>query len=103
MRHRAPASGISLTNDDAALIKGMIARGDRQHDIAAWFGVNGGRIAEIAREQKFKSVKAAPTQLLPPVGPYLSGRETALLFSALNKARQALDGAEAFIRGGSNH
>jgi hypothetical protein len=98
MGHRAPASGISLTIEDTALIKGMLARGDRQHDIAAWFGVNGGRIAEIACGQKFKCVDAAPTHLLPPVGPYLSGRDTAILLSALAKARQALDGAEAFIR-----
>jgi hypothetical protein len=26
----------------------MLARGDRQHDIASYFGVNGGRIGEIA-------------------------------------------------------
>jgi hypothetical protein len=54
MAYRAPASGISLTEADAALVKGMLARGDRQHDIAAWFGVNGGRIAEISTGQKFR-------------------------------------------------
>lgn len=37
---RAPESGIRLSSADAALVKGMLARGDRQHDIAAWFGVN---------------------------------------------------------------
>ena len=41
---RANASGISLTAAHAALVKGMLKRGDRQHDIAAWFGVNGGRV-----------------------------------------------------------
>ena len=45
--NRATASGISLTETDAALVKGMLRRGDRQHDIAAWFGVNGGRIARL--------------------------------------------------------
>jgi hypothetical protein len=25
----------------------MVTRGDRHHDIAAWFGVNQGRIAEV--------------------------------------------------------
>jgi hypothetical protein len=45
MRYRAPASGIALSDEDAAIVKGMLARGDRQHDIAAWFGVIGGLIA----------------------------------------------------------
>jgi hypothetical protein len=30
----------------------MLARGDRQHDIALYFGVNGGRIGEIATGDK---------------------------------------------------
>jgi hypothetical protein len=101
MRHRATASGISLSEDNAALVKGMLARGDRQHDIAAWFGVNGGRIGEIASAQNFWHVEAAPTQLFPPPGPYLSGRDTAILIAALRKARKALDEAEDFVRGGS--
>lgn len=70
---RAPASGITLTRADAAVVKGMLARGDRQHDIAAWFGVNGGRIAEIANGEKFGDV-AAQTTDLPPPGPYIAGR-----------------------------
>lgn len=37
---KANASGHSLTNKDASIILGMVARGDREHDIAAWFGVN---------------------------------------------------------------
>lgn len=94
---RAKPSGLTLSGADAALIKGMLARGDRQHDIAAWFGVNGGRIAEIATGFKFRSVVAAPPALLPPAGPYLSGRETATLKHALQVARHALDRAEAMI------
>jgi hypothetical protein len=100
MGQRAQPSGISLTDDDAAIVKGMVARGDRQHDIAAWFGVNGGRIGEVASGRTFRHIEPAPTQLLPPQGPYLSGRETAVLIAALSKARNALDGAEAFIRAG---
>ena len=98
MRHRAPSSGLFLTEDDAAIVRGMLARGDRQHDIAAWFGANGGRIGEIALGQKFRHVEPAATQLLPPPGPYLSGRDTAVLMQAIAKARGALDTAEAFIR-----
>lgn len=83
---------------DASIVKGMLARGDRQHDIAAWFGVNGGRIGEIASGQTFHDCEPAPTQLLPPPGPYPSGRDTAVLMHAIAKARGALDTAEAFIR-----
>jgi hypothetical protein len=57
MKYRAPASGIALSEEDAAIVKGMLARGDRQHDIAAYFGVNGGRIGEIATGQKFREIK----------------------------------------------
>lgn len=45
---KAPASGISLGHRETRIVKGMLARGDRQHDIASYFGVNGGRIGEIA-------------------------------------------------------
>ena len=98
MGHRAPASGISLTDEDAAIVKGMLMRGDRQHDIAAWFGVNGGRIGEIASRHKFSDVEPVPAHLLPPPGPYLAGRDTAVLIRAISQARAALDTAEAFIR-----
>src|SRR5439155_21333563 len=49
---RTEPSGISLTEAEAAIAKGMISRGDRQHDIAAWFGVNGGRIGDISTGRK---------------------------------------------------
>jgi hypothetical protein len=99
MRYRAAPSGVSLDHEDAAIVKGMLARGDRQHDIAAWFGVNGGRIGEIAARRKFADVAAAPLAELPPPGPYPSGREAATVMQALAQAREALDRAEAFIRG----
>lgn len=97
MRHRAKSSGITLDETDAALIKGMLRRGDRQHDIAAWFGVNGGRIGEVAAGRRFRSVPAAEDEMLPPAGPYLSGRDTAVMLQALAKARSALDHAEQLL------
>ncbi len=36
---KASASGYSLTARDAPTVLGMAAREDRDHDIAAWFGV----------------------------------------------------------------
>ena len=60
----------SLSERDAAVVKGMLVRGDRQHDVAAWFGVNGGRVAEIAKGARFCWVQPAVECELPPPGPY---------------------------------
>ena len=98
MSRRARSSGISLSAADAALIKGMLHRGDRQHDIAAWFGVNGGRIAEIATGQHFKWVDLANEAELPPRGPYCSGKSAHAALVALKEARSALSDAENTIR-----
>jgi hypothetical protein len=65
---RAKASGYALKSSDAPIILGMVARDDRDHDIAAWFGVNQGRIADV-KEGKFGTPAAAPASTLPPKGP----------------------------------
>jgi hypothetical protein len=62
------ASGYKLTKQDMAIVMGMVARDDRDHDIAAWFGVNQGRIAEV-KEGKHGAIVAAPASSLPPSGP----------------------------------
>jgi len=54
-----------LSSDQASVIKGMLARGDRQQDIAAHFRLNSGRVAEISTGAKFADVPAAPSVLLP--------------------------------------
>ena len=81
---RALVSGISLTQEDASLVKGMLFRGDRQHDIASWFGVNGGRVAEISTRKKFSDV-LMQTDRLPPAGPYLTGKQSHEAKIALKK------------------
>ena len=86
---RAESSGVSLTSRDAAIAKGMLERGDRQHDIAAYFGVNGGRIAEIATGQKFSHVQPA-RENLPPPGPYLTGRQSEAAKQALTDIKVKL-------------
>ena len=98
MGQKAKASGITLTENDAAIVKGMLARGDRQHDIAAYFGVNGGRIGEIATGKSFRKIPPARIENLPKPGPYLLGKESAALLDALAAARQALDAAERRIQ-----
>ncbi len=60
-----------MSEDDARIAKGMLDRGDRQSDIAAYFGVNGGRVAEIAKGITFWWVQPAPFDQLPPSGPYV--------------------------------
>jgi hypothetical protein len=83
---RARQSGYTLLRTDAPIIMGMVARGDRDHDIAAWFGVNQGRIAEVKDGTKFGTVAAAPQDELPPRGPPgIKGR----------RLREALDRAVA--------
>jgi hypothetical protein len=64
----AKASGYSLKPADVPIIMGMVARDDRSHDIAAWFGVNQGRIKET-KDGKYGTPAAAASHLLPPKGP----------------------------------
>lgn len=97
-RRRARASGVQLTLEDASQVKGMLARGDRQHDIAAWFGVNGGRIAEVVSGKTFVDAPPASPDSLPPRGPYLSGRAASEALRALDAAKAALVAAESRIR-----
>jgi len=97
-KHRAAPSGIKLTECDAALVKAMLLRGDRQHDVAAWFGVNGGRIGEIAKGQAFSWVEPAAPEGLPPQGPYPCGREAVVAAKALAAAKNALAEAERLIK-----
>jgi hypothetical protein len=80
---------------------GMIARGDRDHDIAAWFGVNQGRIAEVKDGSQFGIIAAAPAQELPPKGPPgIKGRrlreDTQQALDALNEGK--LDSARVLLK-----
>jgi len=62
--------GVALSAIDASIVKGMLARGDKQHDIAAWFGCNAGRVADVKTGKKHRDVPSAPMHALPPPGPY---------------------------------
>ena len=97
MGRKARLGVPSLGEDDAATIKAMLARGDRQHDVAAWFGVNGGRIAEIANNSRFWWVAAADGISLPPPGPYPGAAALAIAVKALGDAQIALRAAEAVL------
>jgi|ERR1700747_3602352 hypothetical protein len=95
---RAEPSGISLTEAEAAIVKGMLSRGDRQHDIAAWFGVNGGRVGDISTGKKFAHVPAEAADQLPPPGPYLAGRDAHAAMIALEAAAETIHAALSLIR-----
>jgi hypothetical protein len=64
---KAHRSGIVVTSADVPLILAMVARGDRKHDIAAWFGLNQGRIKDI-EDGDHGSPPLAPADQLPPSG-----------------------------------
>lgn len=83
---RNRASGYSLTMVDARIVLGMQARGDRDHDIASWFGVNQGRVAEV-KEGKFGTLEAVKDQLPPKGPPGIKGRRLRL---SLEKAINSL-------------
>jgi hypothetical protein len=85
---KGKSSGISLSNRDAGMVLGMVARDDREHDIAAWFGVNQGRIAEV-KQGSHGSIVAAPAHELPPKGP--PGPKGRVLRAAVKKALTVLE------------
>jgi hypothetical protein len=83
---------MSMTINDAKIAIGMIARGDKQHDVAAWFGENQARIAEAVGGQ-FGTTEAAPSSELPPKGsPGIKGRR---LHAFVEKAITALEAGDS--------
>ena len=66
---RASPSGYSLSAVDVPIVLGMVLRGDRKHDVAAWFGVNQGRVADAENGKYGGSGAAASADVLPPKGP----------------------------------
>lgn len=84
-----------LTHRETRIVKGMLVRGDRQHDIAAYFGVNGGRIAEVATgDCAYPSAEPMAGDQLPPPGPYLTKFAVDSVIRTLNEAIEALELAE---------
>jgi hypothetical protein len=57
-----------FTNDQIALVKGLLAQGHKQHDIAAHFAVSPGRVSDVALGKVGAEIKAS-RGLLPNVRP----------------------------------
>ncbi|SHN86770.1 hypothetical protein [Bradyrhizobium erythrophlei] len=78
---------MAMTVHDAKIAIGMLARGDNQHDVAAWFGENQARIVE-ASQGKYGTTEAAHASELPPKGP--PGVKGRFLHAFVEKALAAL-------------
>ena len=72
-----------MTAEIASKIKGMIARGDANQEIAAWFGINMGRVSDVKNGHLHGGSDIAPLDELPPAGPYESVEALYSLLEAL--------------------
>jgi hypothetical protein len=64
---KAPRSGERIRPADVPAMLAMVARGDRKHDITAWYGLNPGRIKNLISGQH-GNPPLAPANQLPPAG-----------------------------------
>lgn len=82
---------MTLTNRDASVILAMIARGDKHHDVAAWFGENQARVDDV--KKGLYTTTVIPAEDLPPKGPPgLKGRR---LRAQVSKAIEMLHSGHA--------
>ena len=95
---RAESDLDRLDREIAALVKGMLKRGDKQSDIAACFLINGGRISEINTGQRFEYIIPASEDELPPPAPYPSPFELWKAHRETWRARIALEKALGLIQ-----
>jgi len=85
---------LAFSFKDTQIVKGMLARGDKQHDIASYFGVNGGRVAEVATGKcDYPTAPAAPPDKLPPPGPYVGAKTVFEIDQILEEAMDLIRGA----------
>lgn len=96
-RKKAATAGVKISEADAAVVKGMLLRGDRQSDIASCFGVNQGEIAKIKAGSKHSRVVASPLSELPAPGPYKPVRDYLAYAGELERVRTLLVGILADI------
>ena len=86
---------MALSHTETRIVKGMLAREDRQHDIAAYFGVNGGRIAEVATgDCAYPNAQQMPEADLPPPGPYITQYALQPVIDTLDEAIGLIETAE---------
>lgn len=85
---------MSFSYRETQIVKGMLARGDKQHDIASYFGVNGGRIAEVSTGNcDYPTASPFPEEKLPPAGPYVGAKTVFEVKEVLKEAVALIGGA----------
>jgi hypothetical protein len=73
----------------------MVNRGDRRHDIAAWFGLNQGRVKNT-QDGRYGPPVTIPGIMLPPKGPPgIKGRRLRDALDFVIKNLESGDGAGA--------
>ncbi|WP_421704375.1 hypothetical protein [Aliiroseovarius sp.] len=83
---------MAFSYRETQIVKGMLARGDKQHDIASFFGVNGGRVAEVSTGNcDYPSATPLAEDKLPPPGPYVGAK-------TVFEVKEILEGAKALVK-----
>ncbi len=83
---------MAFTYRQTQIVKGMLARGDKQHDIAAYFGVNGGRVADVSTEKcDYPGAPAFPEDKLPPAGPYIGMQAISDVVNILDESIELIE------------
>lgn len=85
---------MSLTTKDASVILGMVARGDKKHDVASWFGENPARVQEVINGEYGTLSPAHAEELLPKGSPGIKGRR---LKGVAVRAIAALDAGDTSV------
>jgi hypothetical protein len=75
---------------DAALVKGLLERGDHPDRIGRWLGAPNEWIMEIVGRQLYAEVEPAPPEYLPPYHHMRPGRD---LINEMTKDLEALQDA----------
>ena len=85
---------MSFTYKETRIVKGMLDRGDRQHDVASYFGVNGGRIGEVSTGKcDYPGAPPAMEGELPPPGPYVGAKTVFEIKEAIEKTVELIEEA----------
>jgi hypothetical protein len=86
-----------ITDKIAAQIKAMKRRGDKNQDIAAWFGFNQGRISDVCGKNakiQYRHIKPELADI-PPPGPYdFGGGGIAQAYRSIVQVKQHWDAGE---------
>jgi len=85
---------MAFSYRETQIVKGMLERGDRQHDIASYFGVNGGRVGEVSSGNcDYPQAVPLLEDKLPPPGPYVGAKTVFEVKEILQDGIELIEGA----------